>query len=1799
YIIEEGAELELGAANEDQTATHDITVSSLILRTLSGAIVGLDDITDDEKAALTISLKKPENKLYVPEVTIDKNTMTYTALLETGAEYTIITEGINDYELDNTANNNSDRIKINSDTIGRNITYKMKPVYAVTIEPNGASLNDLAEARFEFTNINEKGYVYTFTGTDNIKLRDGTYSVVVSNSGDYRQKMTSNFTVNGSDAVLKIAFDSTEVTKWDFTDTSNYIPHEDGSVTGQSGNYLKNPCGGLSYTGTGTWQYHGSSYGSQLSNIVISVPVSGSGKVNVDVGYTWNISSGDVVANATSGNNGTDTIVIPYENVNKVDITVGSATTYIKTIEVVEEIEYKEELKVGAKADGTVETGYDFATINEALALAEKMKIPTGKSVTITIKPGNYEEMLVIKTPNIKLVNEAGENASIGLRNKGVDIDPNAVRITSYYGVGYNYYSMDSNYKWDEELLEFNKGNGSASTENPAGGGTGSFWNATVVIDASNVSAEGIIFENSFNQYISKKAAEDVLVKQSGAKEGAVARASMAVGDTTVQQKDYVERAAALAISNNRKQVSFDNCKFIGRQDTLYGGKGTTASFYNCSIYGATDYIMGYMTAVFAKCDLVFNTNDQTDAGVKNDVGYITAAQQDGARGYLMYNCHVTSTIPGVDTASQYTSKPGYFGRPWTAKTGEALFYKTIVDETDARWQNPAGARTSLIVPVGWSSTLSGESEKSQELGTYEVSGVDNSSKRASWSRVPEESSVTVAAFLGTWNPFDGKDMTIVLPNDENIAKPAAPTAIVTPEPTKKGEGEAAVEEVIKGASIVLSSETGAKVYYNVNAEDAPTKDSTPYTGAIKVDESNIKDGSITVKAIAVKYDKDSDVATFTYSVAEAPDTKAPVLPEAGDIKLGSRIKISAEAGAEIYYNVNSEDDPDNKATLYTGKDGIEITTKLVNKEDSTVTIKAIAILNDKISEVASAKYDVIVNAPTANYKNGYQFPDGGGKVELTADEGVTILYTMGSEEPKDPTADDAEPETYDEKGITVSADTIIKAVAKRGSKYSEVVTLNYIVPLSMPTADPESGSVLPTNARTVKLTADEGTTIYYTTGTDAAAVADPADEASARQTYDNESGITVTAESTVIKAVAIKGDRHSVVALFTYTLSDDEFTQIAPLTAKVNKHSVNNGDTKTVNEGTDVTVTLETTTPDVVIYYTLDGTAPTLGSNKYKAAGIVIANISKTTVIQAVATRKDMLSSDIFTVTIDVREGSHGGSGEGLEIILEEENYTYTGSAIIPDYTVTYDGEPLIPGIDYTVKVSNNVKVAEGKAKITVTGKGNLSGKTDKTFNIKQKSLAENDEEGAGEVEGDTLVVVDGAKATPVLTYNGKKLAANKDFEFAVSGNKSKKWSTADNETKVTINGKGSFKDSRELNVVVVSKDAQKNVKLVVKLDNTANKNIIYDGTEKKPTFTSIENKGKTKTLEEGVDYIVSYPSDIISAGKKTFTVTGISADCVGTVTKTYTIKPAAKDETKVKVALEGTEVSESNTKLKFVSTGVTFAKDALEVTYDGNKLDQGVDYKITYSANKKVGTAKYTVTGLGNYKGVKKTGQFKIEKAAMSEENVTVIVSDVAYGKPKVYKSAPSVIEKDTNTLLKTSNYKVTYCSDEAGTKPLGKSTAAGTAYVKIEGKGGYDSATSIIMPYEIKAVGSSVKDLSTAKIVFNDAAGAAKPAKNFSYTGEPVQPYSMKITFKDKSSVEVVLDKDAKAFNSELYDKFDITFVNNTNKGKASVIVKADDDSYVGGKTATFSIAARNLKNFTWGSGSASSFFFDLFK
>ena len=714
YIITNGLSLDA----TESTSTYDIVVAQVDINNVSGNIIGLTDLSN---LNLVYTPDPSASTVYNPIVTIDEVASTYSVDLEVGIEYTISAEGVNDYE-----------IIANTITTGitpetADVTFSLKPVYGLAINAIGLNSTQQSELSLTFTNLSEAGYEYAFTDITNVALRDGVYSVSAAGLDLYpvRLALTSNLTVSGSSTSKDLTFNP--ITEWTFNDRVI------NSATAYEGLIF-----------TGNVNVRGSSGDLNAgSGATIGIPVSVGDKVIITDYYASNYSveGGPTITN-TSNSTSTNVVseyIYPGVTDGMVTITVG-ATSYFVSFKVVAVEAYSATITVGS--------GKDFQTINEALDAISRMDRPNDEPVTVLIDPGNYEEMLVIESNNITLKN-AATTPSIALANAGVDIDANAVRITSYYAQKYNFFSQGTNNKWSAEALSINTENGYTNYINQEGtGGGSSYWNATIVVTADDFTAEDIIIENSFNQYISQKESNDIVQPK-----GSDPVRPTDYGNTAVQNRGagYVTQAAAIGIASSADRVILNQCRVIGRQDSFYGAQGARVVVYKGAMMGAVDYLFGGMNAVFYQTDLVLNTSDTS-----SDAAYITAAQQTSGRGFLMYECHVKSPIPGVESASVNGSKPGYYGRPWAPTTSEVVFYNTTIDESTY----PGSEGLSLISPVGWTSSLGGESPKMYEFGTIEnASGVDNSGNRASWSTVLSSQSLTHdGTAITTFNFTKGND---------------------------------------------------------------------------------------------------------------------------------------------------------------------------------------------------------------------------------------------------------------------------------------------------------------------------------------------------------------------------------------------------------------------------------------------------------------------------------------------------------------------------------------------------------------------------------------------------------------------------------------------------------------------------------------------------------------------------------------------------------------------------------------------------------------------------------------------------------------------------------------------------------------------------------------------------------------------------------------------------------------------------------------------------------------------------------
>ena len=368
-------------------------------------------------------------------------------------------------------------------------------------------------------------------------------------------------------------------------------------------------------------------------------------------------------------------------------------------------------------------------SINAALDSARAAYAKRGERTTILIAPGTYQEELTIDVPGLTLKN-ASKKPSIALRNQGVEADPEAVRITWYYGHGYQYRSM-------------------GDTPNYGGSRTRK-WNASVLVTAPDFYAENIIFENSFNLYVSEKEAQDSLVDISQSDlpwtekerpKKMMPQRPKEVGSTEVQKKAYRERAAAISFTSTATNAHLKNCRAVGRQDVLYGDQGASIYWEGGVLAGGVDFIFGAMTLCVDGATIVANIN-----GEKGDKCYISAGRSGSddkgnqisdssgvslpkTRGMLFYKCHIrlaTEDELEIVNGKCKNEKMVWLARPWRA-WGETVWAYTTWDK-------------DVLAPEGWSTGLINKREDYNPENpcpkSYEFRSQDKSVGRPQWVKI-------------------------------------------------------------------------------------------------------------------------------------------------------------------------------------------------------------------------------------------------------------------------------------------------------------------------------------------------------------------------------------------------------------------------------------------------------------------------------------------------------------------------------------------------------------------------------------------------------------------------------------------------------------------------------------------------------------------------------------------------------------------------------------------------------------------------------------------------------------------------------------------------------------------------------------------------------------------------------------------------------------------------------------------------------------------------------------------------------
>ncbi|QDH81512.1 pectin esterase [Echinicola soli] len=194
-----------------------------------------------------------------------------------------------------------------------------------------------------------------------------------------------------------------------------------------------------------------------------------------------------------------------------------------------------------------------------------------------------------------------------------------------------------------------------------------------------------------------------------------VSGSSLRFEDLTIENSaGPVGQAVALHADGDR--LVFENCRFIGNQDTMFAaGEGSRQYFRNCYIEGTTDFIFGGATAVFDHC-IIHSKKDSfiTAASTPKHVKY----------GYVFKNCQLTS---------EHEVKKVYLGRPWRPYAKTVFVNCEMGDHIVPRgwhnWGNPENEKTAFYAElnsngpgaeqdqrVAWSVQLDGQHSTAYSL---------------------------------------------------------------------------------------------------------------------------------------------------------------------------------------------------------------------------------------------------------------------------------------------------------------------------------------------------------------------------------------------------------------------------------------------------------------------------------------------------------------------------------------------------------------------------------------------------------------------------------------------------------------------------------------------------------------------------------------------------------------------------------------------------------------------------------------------------------------------------------------------------------------------------------------------------------------------------------------------------------------------------------------------------------------------------------------------------------------------------
>ncbi|XP_057966732.1 probable pectinesterase/pectinesterase inhibitor 51 [Malania oleifera] len=195
----------------------------------------------------------------------------------------------------------------------------------------------------------------------------------------------------------------------------------------------------------------------------------------------------------------------------------------------------------------------------------------------------------------------------------------------------------------------------------------------------------------------------------------------------TIQNTAGSQGHQAVALRSDSDLSIFENCEFIGNQDTLYAD--SLRQFYkSCVILGNVDFVFGNSASVFQDCTLLVSSRQpDPQHGEKNAVTAQGRTDPAQATGFVFLNSLVNGTAEYMKYFYEKAEvHKNYLGRPWK------MYSRTVFIQCQLE---------ALIRPEGWLAWKDTFALSTLYYGEFQNKGAGADLKdRVTWSnQIPPE----------------------------------------------------------------------------------------------------------------------------------------------------------------------------------------------------------------------------------------------------------------------------------------------------------------------------------------------------------------------------------------------------------------------------------------------------------------------------------------------------------------------------------------------------------------------------------------------------------------------------------------------------------------------------------------------------------------------------------------------------------------------------------------------------------------------------------------------------------------------------------------------------------------------------------------------------------------------------------------------------------------------------------------------------------------------------------------------------